>query len=194
MVLSLDELRSRLDRLEVEVEEVRLAGGNGVLEGLDDGLVLDALHLLDDRAEDDHVREGDRLHVLRHLRRRDVDDLDVRALHLAGDERRVDEDRAARGDRVLELVEGRLVHHHQDVRMRDDRRADRIVRDDHRAVACAAAHLGSVGRKPAELLVFNECRVREDLAGEQETLPAETSHYCLISHFQNSFQLQAVSG
>ena len=67
----------------------------------------------------------------------------------------------------------------------DDRRADRVVRDDDRARCGPAAHLGSVGRHPRHRPAFDDGGLGEDVTGEQEPLSAEPAEDRRVLHRQS---------
>ena len=95
------------------------------------------------------------------------------APRLGLDERRVQDEQAARREERLELRHRRRVERDDAVGAVDDRRADRVVGDDDRARRRPAAHLRAVGRHPRHVAALEDRRLGEDLAGEQEALPAE---------------------
>ena len=96
--------------------------------------------------------------------------------HLSADQRGVHKDRAAGDDRVLILVQRGQVHHNQHVRLVDDRRAHRLIREDDRAVGSAAAHFRAVGRQPAQLATLQESLVGKEFPGKQDALSAKAGN------------------
>ena len=101
---------------------------------------------------------------------------------VAVDEARVDDEDAAGPHQRLELVDRLQVQHDGAVRPVGDRRSHLLVRQHHRAVAGAAAHLGAVGRHPGHLEAGLHAGVGQQLADEQDALAAEARHDEFVVH------------
>ena len=103
----------------------------------------------------------------------------IGALHLALNQRGIDENFAAGDDRVLKLIQRGEIHHHQHIGVRDDGGTDGAVAENDAAIRRAAAHLGAVGGEPADILLLQQTLIGEELAREQDALSAEACDYNL---------------
>ena len=82
-------------------------------------------------------------------------------------------DGAAGRDLEGELAQGDLVHRDEHVGTRQQRRSDSLFREADVAMRAAGAHLGTVGRQPADFEAFAHAHLGEKLAEQQHALAAE---------------------
>ncbi len=108
--------------------------------------------------------------------------VNVLADRAAVDHRLVDDQRAARCERLLVLVEGRQVERHRQRGILDQRRADLLVRDDDGAIGRAAAHFRPVGGDPRHDPARVHGGIGQHLARKQHALSAETCDDDFLLH------------
>ena len=86
------------------------------------------------------------------------------------------EDQSAGSHAGRELVQREFVHRNQHFGLRDQRRADALVRQRNVAVRAAAAHLRAVRRQPAYFHVLAHAHLRQQLPQQQDALPAKAGN------------------
>lgn len=187
-VLRLILLRAaEFDGLAVEAEHIGLAGRDALLKRLVERFLGAEADLLEELADEDDVREALEAVFLGELRGRYVVGCHVVPLHLYVDEAAVEQNHAAGLDVVHKLIERGAVHRDEHVRVRHERRADRLVRKADAAVRGAAAHFRAVGGEPRKLSALDETGIGDDLAGKQNALTAEAGeNHVQILHFSLS--------
>ena len=85
-------------------------------------------------------------------------------------------DPAARRHAFHELSQRWLVHRHQHLGPRDQRRIDGVPGDAHMAVGGSRAHLRPVGGQPGNLKARIEAGLGQHLAQQQNALSAKARH------------------
>ena len=163
---------AEFDGLAVLLQLLRLLAGH-LCDGAVERLLGTKAGLGPELTDEHDVAEAFEASLLAHLRRGNADDRHALRLGEARHHGRVNHHNAALFHVVDELVKGGLVQGDECARARDQRAADGLIGQRHRAVGGAAAHLGAVGGHPRHLAVLDEAGRGDDLAGEQRPLAAE---------------------
>ena len=95
---------------------------------------------------------------------------------MARDTVRVVNEHSARFHLAFEFVHTLLVQNDGRIESLEGRRTDRLVADDDRHVRGTATHLGTVGRKPRNLVVLHDTRISQNLTCGEHALPAESCY------------------
>ena len=177
-------LHSQFDGAQVALHQVSLLGGNTLADSLLHRLIGRKASLLQELADQNDVGQALEVFVHRQTGCRNIEHLDVVPLTLLGNQSGIQNGNAARYHLIDKFFIGRPVHRNEDFRVGDDGGRNGIVRDAHAAVGCAASHLRAIGGQPGNLLILHQAAVCNNLAGEKDTLTAESSQYhVMCSHY-----------
>ena len=174
----LDELRAdlhaALDGDEVFFQEVGILGLEEGIQVLLHGLVFDEAGLADHDADGQHVHHPHGAYLQRDVAHGGGHDLHVFTFAAMGTGVGVDYHHSAGADAGAKLVQRRLIQGHQNVWVAHDGRGDGAVGNHGGDVGRSAAHFGSVGRQPGNVLSFLHARLGDEFANGENALSAES--------------------
>ena len=113
------------------------------------------------------------------LRRRNRDHLHFRRSKVGRKAGAVVKNEPAAHYLVGKLAQRELIHGHQHIGVRDQRRPDPFFRQAHMAVRAARTHLRTIGRQPAHFQTFPHAHFDEELSQQQHALSAEARDFDL---------------